>query len=118
VDLVRDVLDNLVLSLDRTPLGRVDGVLAEMRDGAPPRLVAIEMGPTVLARRAHPRLERMLRALARRWRGRAPRAFRIPWERIQKIGLDVIVEVDPASTPGMRTETWLRSRILGDRGGA
>jgi len=117
VDLVRDVLDNLVLSLDRTPLGRVDGVLAEMRAGAPPRLVAIEMGPSVLARRAHPRLERALRTLARRWRGRAPRVFRIPWDRIRKIDLEGIVEVDPAATPGMRTENWLRSRILRDRGG-
>jgi hypothetical protein len=49
--LVRDFLDEPVELRDRTPVGRVDGVVAEMRHNVPPRIVAIELGAAVLAGR-------------------------------------------------------------------
>jgi hypothetical protein len=109
MELVRDVLDEPVVSLDRTPLGRVDGIVAEVRPDAPPRLVAIEMGPVVLARRVPTRAGAWLAAWLRR---RGSRPFRIEWSRIRKIDLDVVVDIDPATTPAQRTERRLRRCVV------
>jgi hypothetical protein len=107
--LVRDVLDEPVQALDHTPLGRVDGVVAEVRAAAPPRLLGIEMGAVVLARRL-PWSGEGLARFVRRCGAAAP--FRIPWSRVQKIELGVTVDIDPDTTPGMAVEHWLRDRVL------
>ena len=109
MELVRDVLDEPVVSVDRTPLGRVDGIVVELRGEAPPRLAAIELGPVVLARRVPTRVGAWLAAWLRR---RGSRPFRIDWARIRKIDLDVVVDVEPQSTPAQRTERWLRRRVV------
>jgi hypothetical protein len=53
VDLVRDVLDKQVFGPEDRPLGRVDGIVAELGEDGSPRLVAIELGGTTLAARLH-----------------------------------------------------------------
>jgi hypothetical protein len=107
--LVRDVLDEQLELDDHTPLGRVDGVVAELRANAPPRLVAIELGAVVLAARL-PWLGDRVARLVRRL-GAAP-AFRISWSRIRKTELNIVVDVDAESTPGMVVERWLRDHII------
>ncbi len=106
LDLVRDVLDTQMLDELRDPMGRVDGLVLELRDGAPPRLAFIEMGGVVLARRIHPRLGAWLA----RVRGVTP--FRIPWERVRNVGLDVEVDICRDDTPAMTIECWLRDHIV------
>jgi len=63
VDLVRDVLDKRVVDRNGRDLGRVDSIVLEMRDSAPPRVAGIELGPGVLAHRVHPRLGRLAAAV-------------------------------------------------------
>jgi len=109
MDLARDILDEQVELSDHSPLGRADGVVAELRTDAPPRLVAIELGAVVLAARipwVGDRLARLFRHL-----GAAP-PFRIPWNRTRKVELAVVVDVDPAATPGMAVERWLRDHVV------
>ena len=68
MDLIREVLDNeLVAKSNREPVGMADGVLLMLRDGHPPRVVGIECGLPVLARRIHPRIEKWVRSIGRRW---------------------------------------------------
>src|SRR5437762_7806215 len=67
MDLVRDLLDAQLVDRQDRQIGRVDGVLLEVRDGEPPRVAAMEVGAITLARRLHPALGRWLRRFAIRW---------------------------------------------------
>jgi hypothetical protein len=51
MDLVRDLLDKLVVDRHGREIGRVDAITVEIRPDAPPRVTAIEIGPAVLASR-------------------------------------------------------------------
>jgi hypothetical protein len=113
MDLVRDVLDKLLVGDERhEPLGRADGLLAELRDGQPPRVIAIELGFPALARRVHPRLERWVRALGRRFGVRRGRVFRVPWRRVRKVEVEIeVARVDPDRSPATAWERWLREHV-------
>jgi len=49
LDLARDISDKQVVDRDGREIGRVDRVLIEVGSGQPPRVVALELGPSVLA---------------------------------------------------------------------
>src|SRR5947207_10283951 len=80
--LISDVVDKELVDHAHDPMGMADGILIELRDGKPPRVLAIESGFPVLARRLHPRLEAWVRAIGRRWGVRRGQVFRIPWSRV------------------------------------
>ena len=63
MDLVRDFLDKKVVDRNGREMGRVDAVVLDIPDDAPPRVVAFEIGPEVLAHRLHPALGRWVAAL-------------------------------------------------------
>ena len=65
--IIRDVLDKQLVDRQQRKMGKVDGLIVELRDGQPPRLAYITVGGTTLARRLHPRLAQWLAMLARRW---------------------------------------------------
>ena len=67
LDLTREVLDMQLVDRDRTKLGRVDGIVLELREGQPPRIDALEMGFAVLARRVGRRAEGWVERLRRRF---------------------------------------------------
>src|SRR4029434_7719229 len=64
--LIRDVLDNQLLDRHQRQMGKVDGLILELRPGQPPRLAYIEVGSITLARRLHPRLARWVALFARK----------------------------------------------------
>ena len=105
MDLIRDVLDNQIVDRNQQRIGKVDGILVELRDGKPPLVKYIESGWLTKARRLHPRVARWLRS-------RVSRPYRIPWQSIRDIGVDVEMAQDAEETPLLRTENRLR-RILG-----
>jgi hypothetical protein len=63
MDLVRDVLDQLVVDPNGRPIGRVDGIVLESRDDEPPRVAALTIGPSVLGERLHPAIGRWVSAI-------------------------------------------------------
>ena len=68
MDVVRDVLDTSVVDRNGREMGRADGVVLALRDGQPPRLDAILIGPIALGTRLHPALGRFVSALEK-WLG-------------------------------------------------
>jgi sporulation protein YlmC with PRC-barrel domain len=110
VQLGREVLDQQLVDRSHINMGKVDGVVLELREGAPPRVSAILTGGHLLARRLHPRIESWARWLTRRWGPGNLEPMRIPWEKVRKIGVDV--KVDVAADQGMPWEHWVRDHIL------
>src|SRR3954447_8674070 len=104
------VLDQQLVDRNDINMGRVDGVVLELRKGQPPRVSAILSGGHLLARRLHPRLESSARWLSRRGGPGGLEPLRIPWEKVKKIGVDV--KVDVAADEGMPWEHWVRDHIL------
>src|SRR3982750_2280149 len=111
MEIGRQILDQQLVDRSDLNIGKVDGVVLELRDDQPPRIVAVLTGGHLLARRLHPRIERWVSRLTRR-RGPARRAepIRIPWAKVKKIGVDV--KVDVAADEMMHWEHWVRDHIL------
>jgi len=108
MDLVRDILDAQLVDAHGHNIGRVDGILLELRAGRPPRVAAMELGMVTLARRLHPRLARWLRAIAAKASPVAPRRVRIPLHMLRDIGVAVELAVDADADPKfLRVEMWL-----------
>ena len=106
VQLVREVLDQQLVDACEKKMGRVDGVVLELRDGAPPRVDHFELGLVVLAERLHPRLGKWVGSRLKRWN--------VPFEKVKemdehKITLDF---EDAMKTPAMAWEKWLRDHIV------
>lgn len=113
MDLIRDVLDNQLVDRNQRKMGKVDGIVIELRSGQPPKLICIEVGVPTLARRLHPRLERWAVAIEGRWGVRHNQPFRIPWSKVRDVGIDVDVDVEAEATPALAWEKWLRERVIG-----
>ncbi|HEX4966286.1 MAG TPA: hypothetical protein VF173_36090 [Thermoanaerobaculia bacterium] len=119
MDLCRDVLDKQVVDREETKMGRVDGILLELREDAPPRVAALDMGFVVLARRLHPRLEKWTMALHRRFSVRKAARYRVPWSKVTEV-TPFCVQLDVAAfaTPAFAWERWLRDHVISRLPGA
>jgi sporulation protein YlmC with PRC-barrel domain len=60
---VRQILDNPVVDRHGQQMGRVDGLTIVQRQGEPPRLSELLMGPSALGYRLHPIAGRWIAAL-------------------------------------------------------
>lgn len=110
--LVRDVLDNQLIDATGKNAGKVDGIVIELRNGEPPRVTFIEVGPVTLARRLNRRLGNWVARIdARLGTGRGS-PIRIPYSRIGFEGPSLRVDLLVSSTPIMAFEKWLRDRIV------
>lgn len=116
MDIGREILDQQLVDRTGVNIGKVDGVVLELRDGQPPRVAAILTGGHLLARRLHPRIESWTRRLTRGWGPRSHSPLRIPWSKVTKIGVDVRVDVDAQDV--LSWEHWIRDHIIGRIPGA
>lgn len=112
MDIIRDVLDNQIVDRNQRNMGKVDGIVMELRDGEPPRLAYIEVGVTTLAGRLNPRLASWVAAMASKWGAKQSEPFRIPWSKVRDVGIDVEVDVEAQETPALAYEKWLSDRII------
>jgi hypothetical protein len=113
LDLVRDVLDTQVVDREETKMGRVDGLVLELRDGQPPRVEAIEMGFVVLAQRLHPRLANGFLRLRRRFSVRRTALYSVPWSQVKNVNAFCVqLDVEAANTPAFAWERWLRDHVI------
>jgi len=112
-ELARDLLDKQVVDRDETKMGRIDGLVLELRDEKPPRLDHLEMGSAVLARRLHPRIERWVDAFRRRIGVQKTGRFRVPWAQVQEItSYHVKLDLEAIKTPMFSWERWLRDHVI------
>ncbi len=113
LELARDVLDKQVVDREEIKMGRVDGLLLELREGKPPRVEAIEMGGVVLAERIHPRLARWVDGWRRRLKVRKTAVYRVPWPAVLTIDDDQIkIDVAARDTPNFDWERWLQDHVI------
>jgi hypothetical protein len=113
MDLVRDVLDKQMVDRKQDPMGRADGIVLLVEDGRRPRVLYIEAGATVLARRLNARLGRWVCRIARRWGLRRGRPTRLDWSKVQSTGIELKIDVDADPLPALAWEHWLREHIVG-----
>lgn len=113
MDLARDLLDVQLLDPRQRPIGRVDGILLDVRPGQPPSIAALEVGALTVLRRVHPALARWVRGVVLRWLGVSWRPTRIRLEHWGRVGVDIEIAVgERAERRLLRFERWLSTRIV------
>ena len=116
IHLVRDVLDKQLIDVKHAPMGKVDGVVLELRteDGRAqqPRVTQLENGFPVLARRIYPRLRRWVAALGWRFGVRRGATYRIPISRVLDVQREIQIELVAEGTPVLEWERVLRRRVI------
>jgi len=111
MDLIHDVLDKKVVDRHGREIGRVDSIVLDIRRDAPPRVVALEVGPAILASRVWPLLGRWVEALEHAFGVDEGRPFRIPMTRVIDVLDHVKVDFAFGETPAAAVETRLRQWV-------
>jgi len=109
--IVSELLDKQLVDRQQRKIGRVDGIVVELRDDEA-RIVAIETGFAVAAARVSKQWERFAVAVGKKLGVRKTPRYRIAWEKVLDIGLDVDVDVDGAEGPPWAWERWIREHLL------
>jgi sporulation protein YlmC with PRC-barrel domain len=112
MDVVRDVLDQPVVDRNGREMGRVDGIVLAMRDGQPPRLEAILIGPVALADRLHPALGRLASSVERALGLDADRPVRVEFANIKAFGRRIRIALVIGETAAEAVEQRVRRWIL------
>ena len=115
--LVRDLLDKKAVDRHGRELGRVDGIVIAIGDG-PPRVTAIELGPSVLAARVHPVAGRCAAGLERALGVDAGRPMRVPLADVLDVAGHVKIDVAAGETPAVTLERRLRDIVGAIPGGS
>ena len=112
MDLVRDLLDKQVLDRHSRKMGKVDGIVLELRDDGPPRVAFIEIGLAVLVRRLVDAGGDLVALVERRLGIRAGDPVRIPAAKIREAGIDVHLDLEVSETEALAWEEWLGKHIV------
>ena len=112
-DVIRDVLDMQLVDRNGARMGKVDGITMVIREGKPPRLATLDVGPAVAARRLHPRLAVWIEVIESRLGIAKGRPVHVPWSAIRKVGRDVQVDLVWNETPLAEWERWVNERVIG-----
>lgn len=110
-NVVHDLLDKQLVDRRGQRIGRVDEIVVELRDGAPPRIAELLVGAPARAARVG-RWREALGRLMRRALGRQPAALaRIAVADVRVIAKHVEVDVVGIDSPAMRAERRLRALL-------
>ena len=110
--IVRDVLDKKLLDADGCEMGRIDGVVLELPDQGPPRLVRLEMGGEILAERVARWLVRPVRWMADKFSPRKERIVAIDWRHVKRMGRDIHLDIRADETEALAWEHLLAERFI------
>jgi hypothetical protein len=108
MDLIRDLLDTKVVDRNGREMGRIDSIVLHVSPDAPPRIVAVELGPAVLAHRIHPMLGRLVAALEYAFGLDEGRPLRIAFGDIIDLHSHVKVDLAFGETAAATVEKKLR----------
>ena len=109
LDLVRDLLDKKVVDRHGREMGRVDGIILDVGGGEAPRVAAIAIGSSPLARRVRPFLGRWAAGLERALGIDEGRPLRVPFAAVLDTEDHVRVDVAAGETPAVVVEHALRN---------
>lgn len=109
--LVHDVLDAQLVDRTQRKMGRVDGLLLELRDGEPPRIAALLIGGSVLAERIGGWMVALTSGIRRLLRIE-PAVTRVAFEKVRVVGSCIELDVDAGATSALRTELWLDEHLV------
>ena len=113
LDLVRDLLDQQLVDRSGTKIGRVDGLVIEVREDGPPLVDHIQVGAVVLARRLGPRTERLVRWVRSRFVKDDKPPIEIRWPLVAEINQHHIkLSISAETHPVNNAEEWLRENLL------
>lgn len=111
ISLVHDVLDAQLVDRTRQKMGRVDGLLIELRDGEPPRVATLLVGGSVLAERIGRWMVALTRGVTRLLRIE-PEVTRIGFDSVRVVGSCIELDLDARDTNALRSELWLDDHIV------
>jgi hypothetical protein len=112
-NIVREVLDQLLVDRNGREFGRVDGIIVHLRRDKPPRLGEIEIGTFTALRRVSVKLAEWLQRCAERWSPVPLDSVRLPFEDIRRKGINIEVTIDSeADERLLRGEKWLREHVM------
>lgn len=118
MDVVHDVLDKHVVDRNGRAMGRVDGIVLDVRESGPPRLAEVLIGASALGSRLNPVLGRWVHGVEHGLGIGEERPIRIAFSHVEAIGekvkVDLAVGETSADTLERRLRTWLL-RIPGSR---
>ena len=112
MDLIREILDKQVVDRRGASMGKVDGIVLEMRADGPPRVAFLEIGPSALAHRFHPLLGRWMEALAEHF-GLGDGVLEVAASKVVEWQVDVKLDVDARETTARAWEDWLARHVIG-----
>jgi hypothetical protein len=105
------VLDRKLVDRHGREMGRVDSLILEVRDDGPPVVLAIEVGPAVLAQRVHPVFGRWMAALELALGIATGRPLRIPFADVISIHDHIKVDLAFGQTSAAAVEQRLRAVV-------
>jgi sporulation protein YlmC with PRC-barrel domain len=116
--LVHDVLDKMVLDRNKHRLGRVDTLVLQIRDDAPPRVVYMEMGGAAMCSRLGGLGRRVAAWIGGRGRAVPRQPYRVAWDLVRQIGpAHVVIDADVETSRTTAWERWLAEKIVARLGG-
>jgi hypothetical protein len=111
-----EILDQQLLDREQRPMGMVDGLVLEVRDGRPPKVTYILVGGVTLARRLSRPIQWLALWFARRYGVRGGEPYRIPWSAVRDVEVSITLDLDARETPVLHWEDRagrLMKRVLG-----
>ena len=110
----RDLLDKQLTDKLDCRMGRVDGLVGRVREGAPPVIDGIELGLTRVAERVHSGLGRWIESASRRLGVRRTPRFVVPWSKVQSVDdREIRLTIDSEAAASSDWEWWLRKNVVG-----
>ena len=110
--LVHDVLDAQLLDRSCEKIGRVDELLLELRDDAPPRVSMLLIGGPARAARVGRWMTWIHRRVHAAFGKRDDQVSRIPFDAVRRIADVIELDVDAGSLPSGHLERWLSERVV------
>jgi sporulation protein YlmC with PRC-barrel domain len=108
--LVRDILDKQLVDCNGRNMGKVDGIVVNLREGKPPRIAYLEVGSITLSCR----ISRKLSGWVQKCYSFCPAAgaFRIPFSKVRDISVDLRVDLEADKTDALAVERWWKEKII------